>query len=100
MRLRGKAADTYTRLSDDDAADYDILTTALLERYQRGPDFYRHRFRAARKEGPETFVQFLGRMEGLLSNWARQKGKDVSVAEQVWDLFLEEQLMDTMTNDP
>ena len=61
------------------------------------PDFYRLRFKDARKEGAETFTQFLVRMEGLLKKRALMQGKDVAVASDIWDLLMEERLMNMMT---
>lgn len=57
------------------------------------PYFYRD----TRKEGAETFMQRLAQMEGLLKKWVLMRGKDAAVASDIWNLFMEEQLMNMMT---
>ena len=42
--LSGRAVDVYTRMSNEDAHDYDKLKKALLTRYSFTEDGYRWRF--------------------------------------------------------
>ena len=52
--LSGEALDVYTRLSQDDATDYEKLKLALLRRYNFTDHDYRQCFKEARPEGKES----------------------------------------------
>ena len=57
--LSGRAMDVYTRVSDDDANDYDKLRKAHLTRYNSTEDGYRKRFREVKPETEEIPDQFV-----------------------------------------
>ena len=67
--LRGKALDVYSRLSPDQASDYDYLKEALLKRYQLTEDGFKRKFRSARPEVGESPAQFLARLASYLQRW-------------------------------
>eukprot|EP00745_Piridium_sociabile_P016607 TRINITY_DN2466_c0_g1_i7.p1 TRINITY_DN2466_c0_g1~~TRINITY_DN2466_c0_g1_i7.p1 ORF type:complete len:1403 (+),score=222.61 TRINITY_DN2466_c0_g1_i7:99-4307(+) len=90
--LRGRARDAVMRLSPEEMADYDQVKTTLLEHFRLDAEAYRKRFRTMRKEAEETFKQFLGRLKTCLTRWCVAAGCDEGDAEQVKDLFLQEQL--------
>ena len=48
--LQGKALDVYSRLSSDEATDYDKLSDALLKRYQLTEEGFRQKFRSGKQE--------------------------------------------------
>ena len=90
--LKGAAREAFLQLDPTDALDFDKLKTALLYRFQRTPEFYRKKFRETRKESSESFEQFLKRLRMLVERWIGLAEKDVKNAEEVLDMFLQEQL--------
>ena len=52
--LQGKALDVYSRLSVDDAINYDALKTSLLKRFQLTEEGFRGKFRSSKPETGET----------------------------------------------
>ena len=61
--LTGRALDVYTRLSADQAKDYEQLKKALLERYQLNAEGFRSKLRESVAEEGENPAQFLTRLE-------------------------------------
>nr|CAB3263334.1 uncharacterized protein LOC108950802 [Phallusia mammillata] len=81
--LTGRALDVYSRLSDDDAVDYDQLKQALLNRYDLNEEGYRCKFRNSKPEKGESPSQFAVRLQNYLQKWVKLSGfsiewKDVS----------------------
>ena len=64
--LTGKALDTYSRLDDDDAQDYEQVKEAILKRYSLTSEGFRKRLRSARPESGETAAQFSIRLRSYL----------------------------------
>ena len=52
--LRGKALEVYSRMSTDDALNYDALITALQKRYRLTEDGFRIKFRTCKPERRDT----------------------------------------------
>ena len=65
--LRGEALGVYSRLSQEDALDYERLKAALLERYDYTEKGYRQRFREAKPEGAESPDQFIVRLRNYFT---------------------------------
>ena len=59
--LTGKALDVYSRLSSEDARDYDKLRKALLQKHGFTEQGYYERFRNAKPEGHELPGQLIVR---------------------------------------
>lgn len=55
----GKAQKTYTALSVEDSADYDLVKLAILKNYELFPEVYHQRSRDYRKIEAPTYVKFL-----------------------------------------
>ena len=72
--LSGKALDTYARLSDSEALDYNTLKDALLKRYDLTSEGFRRKLRSAKPEAGETAQQFIHRMRGYLGKWLKLGG--------------------------
>ncbi|PIK51534.1 hypothetical protein BSL78_11561 [Apostichopus japonicus] len=67
--LTGKALNVYSRLSDDDSKNYDILKKALLCIYDMNADGFRRKFRGSKLEGGENYIQLVDRLTGYLERW-------------------------------
>ena len=90
--LQGKALDVYSRLSVDDANDYDKLREALLKRYQLTEEGFRQKFRNSKQEVGETAGQFVIRLNNYLSRWM-ELGKVPETFNGLRDLLLREQFL-------
>ena len=55
--LTGKALQVYSRLSDEDAVNYQELKSNLLKRYHLTEEGYRRKFRQSKPEYEETGEQ-------------------------------------------
>ena len=69
--LSGRALEVYSRLSKDEAMDYDRLKLALLKRYDFTEFEYRRRFRDAKSEVQESPSQFIVRLKNYLTKWVK-----------------------------
>ena len=67
--LRGKALDVYTRLTPEDANNYDELKTALLKHYLLTEDGFRGKFEKSVKDKGETACQFSARLGKYFDRW-------------------------------
>jgi len=90
--LQGKALYVYSRLSVDDALDYDHLRTALLKRFQLTEEGFRNKFRNSKAEVGETPLQFVVRLEDYLLRWM-DLAKVPKDYVGLKDLILREQFM-------
>ena len=96
--LKGKALDVYSRLPAEDALDYIKLKSALLQRFELTEEGFRKRFKVARPETGETFVQYLRRSMNYLERWL-ELGKIVKSYEGVIDFLLRDQLLSICNKD-
>ena len=92
--LTGKALDVYSRLSDDDATNYDRLKAALLKRYNLTEQGYREKFRKCRPEKEESPEQYIFRMQTYLEKWIELSKSEQSY-EGLRDLIVKEQVIDS-----
>ncbi|MES9884609.1 MAG: DDE-type integrase/transposase/recombinase, partial [Sedimenticola sp.] len=90
--VQGKALDVYSRLSPDDALDYDIFKESLLKRFQLTEDGFRQKFRNSKLEVGETVPQFIIRLTDYLARWM-ELAKAPESFEGLRDLMLREQFM-------
>jgi len=67
--LTGRAFEVYSRLSEDEAKDYDLLNQALLKRYDLTEEGYRVKFRSAHPHTDESSSQFVIRLKTYLQKW-------------------------------
>jgi hypothetical protein len=95
-QLKGKAAEVYTQLSLEQSQDHEILKSALLARYKLHAETYRRQFRFEVKSEKETFTQFATRLRMLLRRWLSLDGKSAGKYDDLEDLFLREQLLNTV----
>ena len=92
--LTGKALDTYSRLSEEEACDFDDLKAALLERYGLTAEGYRQKLRNTSPETDESPSQFLCRINMYLRRWIELSGTDASY-EELFDLIATEQFLNS-----
>ena len=74
--LVGKAREIYSALPVEISARYDEVRKAILKAYELVPEAYRQRFRNARKQGGQTYVEFARDKEALLDRWCTAKQVD------------------------
>ena len=92
--LTGQALDTYSRLSKQDADNYDSLKTALLNRYGLTSEEYRKKLREAKPDLKETPGQFIHCLNAYVTRWVDMTGTERSY-EGLHDLVVQEQFMDS-----
>ncbi|KAK7115564.1 hypothetical protein V1264_001405 [Littorina saxatilis] len=96
--LTGAALEVYTRLSNDDARDYDVLKEALLRCYNFTERGYRQRFRECQPLSGETPSQFVERLSSYLQKWVELSGEEQSY-ENLRDLIVKEQFLNACPKD-
>ena len=90
--LQGKALAVYSRLSTEDANDYEKLGDALLKRYQLTEEVIHQKFRNSKQEIGETAGQFVIRLMNYLARWM-ELGKVKATFEGLRDLMISEQFL-------
>ncbi|KAK7087217.1 hypothetical protein V1264_021293 [Littorina saxatilis] len=96
--LTGAALEVYTRLSNDDARDYDVLKEALLRCYNFTERGYRQRFRECQPLSGETQSQFVERLLSYLQKRVELSGEEQSY-ESLRDLIVKEQFLNACPKD-
>lgn len=72
--LVGKAQQVCSLLPPEDSVDFDKVKVAVLRAYELVPEAYRQRFRRLRKQGSQTFVEFVREKEALFDRWCSSSG--------------------------
>ena len=67
--LRGKSLDVYTRLSPENARNYNELKKALLKHYLLTEEGFKDKFESSEMEKGETAVQFAARLTKYFDRW-------------------------------
>ena len=96
--LKGKALEVFARLPPEDALDFETLKDALLVRFELTEEGFRKKFRSAKPEVGETFVQFGARLQNYLMRWIELAGADKTFDGLV-DLLLRDQLLFVSNTD-
>ena len=91
--LLGRALEVYSRLSLDEAMDYERLKLALLKRYDFMEFGYRRRFRDAKPDGQESPGQFRVRLKNYLTKWVK-----LAKVEESFDGVVELMVREQYTN--
>ena len=94
--LTGKALTVYARLSDNDAADYDKIKTALLKNYNLNEEGFRLKFRSEPKEN-EGPTQYMTHIERYLERWTETAG--ALSYEELKSLIVREQFITMCSRD-
>ena len=77
---------------------YDNLKAAILRRYSINEDTYRQRFRTAKLKAGETPRELAIRLHDLADRWTKAS-TDSTDATDILDIFVKEQLINTMPED-
>ena len=77
---------------------YDHLKAAILRRYSINEDTYRQRFRTAKLKAGETPRELAIRLRDLADRWTKAS-TDSTDATDILDIFVKEQLINTMPED-
>jgi len=96
--LRGKALEVYSRLSLDDANNYEILKGSLLRRFNFTEEGFKRKFHTAKPEVNEAPAQFIARLSNYFSRWLDFSGIEKTF-EALKDLMVREQYLDACTVD-
>ena len=96
--ITGKALEVYSRLSAEEAENFDILKKALLARYDLNAEGFRRKLRDSGADEMESPAQFITRLESYLNKWIDLTGVNRSF-EGVCQLVLMEQFIATCSTD-
>ncbi|XP_030832238.1 uncharacterized protein LOC105437551 [Strongylocentrotus purpuratus] len=92
--LTGKALQIISRLTVDEAKNYNAVMTALLKGYDLMEEGCRLKFRHAKIQSGETYIQFASRIEKYFDRWLELSPYDSSI-DGMKSLTLQEQVLDT-----
>lgn len=67
--LTGKAQEAYSTLPPADSEDYLKVKLAVLKAYELVPEAYRQKFRGARRQDKETYVEFARELSTFFARW-------------------------------
>ena len=83
--LTGKAQEVYSALPVEQSKDYGVVKSAILKAYEQVPEAYRQRFRNAKKQDKQCFVEFSREKEILFDRWCNScsVGSDFAKLRQV-----------------
>src|SRR5215469_9026615 len=90
--LTGKATEVYTKLSKEDANDYNKLKEVLLRRYNMNENGYRLKFYECKPNMEEDPTQYIERIKGYLIKWV-ELSKTEKTYEGMVELFVIEQFL-------
>ena len=93
--LKGKARAIHAKMDDEDAHDYETIKSALFEGFQLTAEQYRTKFRAMRKDGKDSYKEFVTKAERCLKKWIELDGCQRDV-DGLTDLMLREQVLQVM----
>ena len=96
--LSGKALDIISRLTTQQANDYDEVKAALLKGFDLTEEGYRLKFRQSKLRQGESFVQFASRIEKYLCRWIELSPYNTDL-EGMKSLMIQEQVFDTCGKD-
>src|SRR5215469_5907809 len=90
--LTGRAMEVFTKMSRDDAKDYDKLKKTLLSRYNLMENGYRIKFRECKPIVDEDPARFIERIKGYLIKWI-ELAKIEKSYEGLLELIITEQFL-------
>ena len=96
--ITGKVLEVYSKLSADEADDFDVLKKALLDRYHLNAEGFWMKLRDSIADEEESPAQFITRFENYLNKWIELTKIPKTFAGMV-QLILTEQFISTCSND-
>lgn len=97
-QLTGKALDTYARLGEVEANDYDVIKNAILKRYNLTASTYRDKFRGCKQFSSETFREFSSRATNYFDHWCQMEKVNKN-HDNLVDVLMREQLTNSSSRD-
>ena len=92
--LTGIALEVYSRLSDEEARDYQVLNMALMKRYQMNDEGFRLKFRSSKVVEEESSSQYIVRLRNYFRRWV-ELSKTVKSFDALEDLLIREQFLNS-----
>ena len=96
--LTGKALQVYSRLSDEDAVNYQELKSNLLKRYHPTEERFRRKFRQSKPGYEETLEQYIVREKSYLEKWV-EFSHTAQTYQGLRDLIVKKQIIETCPRD-
>jgi hypothetical protein len=96
--LTGRALETFYRLPIEQANDYTIVKSALLQRYQLTEEGFRNMFYDGKPKTGETGNEYMSRLDNYLTRWMTL-GKIQKTYEELRDLVVREQFLRNCDKD-
>ena len=96
--LTGRALDTYSRLSEEAASNYDTLREALFKRYNLTEEGYRDRFRKSHPLKDESPEEYIFRLKTNLEKWIELSPVE-STYEGLRNLIIRERFIESCSKD-
>lgn len=97
-QLTGKALDTYARLGEVEANDYDVIKNAILKRYNLTASTYKDKFRGCKQFSSETFREFSSRATNYFDHWCQMEKVNKN-HDNLVDVLMREQLTNSSSRD-
>ena len=88
----------YGRIARQDELDYETLKQALLKRYNKTEEGYKHKFYTAKDETGEVPQQFMARLDSYIERWT-ELAKIEKSFEGLKNLMVREQFLSVCTKD-
>ena len=93
--LSGKAQPAYAAMNSDDVKDCEQVKETILLCYNINVETYRQRFSTTKKQEDWSYRDLIVRIQDLLRKWT----KDKTIAEEVVDLIVTEQFLNTLPQE-
>ncbi|XP_065929667.1 uncharacterized protein [Magallana gigas] len=97
-QLTGKALDTYARLGEVEANDYDVIKNAIMKRYNLTASTYKDKFRGCKQFSSETFREFSSRATNYFDHWFQMEKVNKN-HDNLVDVLMREQLTNSSSRD-
>ena len=83
--LTGKGQEAYSALPDEQSKDYKLVKAAILKAYEQVPEAYRQKFRNAKKQDRQSYIEFSREKEIMFDKWCNScsVGNDHAKLRQV-----------------
>ncbi|KAK3890978.1 hypothetical protein Pcinc_005145 [Petrolisthes cinctipes] len=96
--LQGVALEVFSRLSTEEAGDYDLVKRALMGRFGCTEEGLRAKFRTTRPQKGESARQFVTRLHNLMTRWIDMSDEELTV-DGLKDLMVKEQVLSCCNKD-
>ncbi|XP_063600010.1 uncharacterized protein LOC134776228 [Penaeus indicus] len=91
----GRAQEVFSALDLVQSQNYHVVKEAVLNVYKKVPEAYRQDFRNCRKDGKQTFVEFIRQKQLLCKKWVESE-LDALEYDKLLELFILEDIKKCM----